>query len=319
MVIRLILRASILAFVLLTIGCGSTSVSQVAGPDPVRCAVSLATAPTMPAAGGRAELALTTERECGWTASSDATWLQVSPASGQGEMAVTVTAGANAQAAARTGGLTINGTRYTVTQAPAPCTFSVSPAAIATGASGGTATTRVDTLSGCSWATASAVAWVQVTPASASGSGTVTLTVDANPATSERVATVTVAGTDVTVTQAGASPAPAPGPAPSPSPLPGPSPSPSPSPSPQCSYDLDPYVRTVGDKGGDKTVKIITTAGCAWTAVPNVPWIQIKDHPSGTGTKDVKYHVDENRNDAGRVGTITVGGRTHTVLQDGRK
>jgi hypothetical protein len=307
---RLISRSLVFVVILHTLGCGSTSVTQVTGPDSARCEITLSSTPVVPAAGGRVEIGLVAQRECGWTAASEASWLQVSPASGQGEAAIVLTAIANPQALSRTGNLVVNGTRYAITQAASPCTFTLTPTSTSVPASGGTTHASIASLVGCSWTTASTAAWISVTPAAASGSGEVTVTAEANTSTSPRSATATIAGKAFTVNQAAAA-------GPAPAPEPGPSPSPSP-PAPGCSYDIDPAIRSFKDKGGDATVKVITDATCGWTAASTVDWIQIKENASGTGTRDVKYHVTENKSLLGRIGTITIAGRTHTVLQAGQ-
>jgi hypothetical protein len=57
-------------------------------------------------------------------------------------------------------------------------------------------------------------------------------------------------------------------------------------------------------------------AGCAWTAVSNVPWITISGGASGTGNGTVSYTVapytgrPKNRN-----GSITIAGLNFTVKQ----
>jgi hypothetical protein len=319
---RLISRSLVLFVVIHTLGCGSTSVTQLASPDPPRCRIDVTGAPSaMPAAGGRVDVGVVAERECTWTATSEAAWLKVSPASGQGDTSLALTASANPQASSRTGNLVLNGSRFAINQAPAPCTFAVSPGSATIAAGGGTASAHVTTLAGCSWDTGSDVAWVHLAPAAASSDGEVTVTVDANAATTERTAAVTIAGQTFTVNQAAVTPlpvpAPVPAPAPTPGPVPSPVPSPTPEPTPQCTYDIDPQARTFKDKGGDGTVKVITSPSCPWTASPTVDWIHIKDNASGTGTLNVKYHVDANHAERGRIGTITVAGRTHTVLQAG--
>lgn len=101
--------------------CSGTNVSELAGPSLARCATGLGSPPSaFPAAGGRASIVVTAARECAWTATSDSSWLQVSPATGEGESAVTVVAVANSQHAARRGVVRINDQLVTVAQDAAP-------------------------------------------------------------------------------------------------------------------------------------------------------------------------------------------------------
>jgi hypothetical protein len=90
---------------------------------------------------------------------------------------------------------------------------------------------------------------------------------------------------------------------------------PVPSPSPQCSYSIDPVTRTFKDKGGDGTVKVITGSTCPWSATANDAWVRITENATGTGTRDVKYKVEANQTGSQRIGTITVAGQTHWIVQ----
>ena len=108
---RHLIRASI-ALSFLTAGCGSTTVTEVAGPTGAdRCQSSMAGVPSFPATGGSSQAAVTAPRECQWTASSQASWLRVVPASGQGDAMLTVTAEANPNASQRSGGVALNARR----------------------------------------------------------------------------------------------------------------------------------------------------------------------------------------------------------------
>ena len=87
------------------------------------------------------------------------------------------------------------------------CTYSISPASLAFGASGGSGTVSVTAGAGCSWAAASNVSWITITSgASGSGGGSAGYSVAANTSSTSRTGTLTVAGQTHTVTQAGAAP-----------------------------------------------------------------------------------------------------------------
>jgi hypothetical protein len=87
---------------------------------PPRPTVSLSVDAWSPAAAGGATTVVVTTDQPGWTASSDAVWLTVSPASGVSGDQISVTAGSNS-GAARTGVVTVaaGGTTATVTVAQA--------------------------------------------------------------------------------------------------------------------------------------------------------------------------------------------------------
>jgi uncharacterized protein (TIGR03437 family) len=87
------------------------------------------------------------------------------------------------------------------------CTYSISPASLTFGASGGSGVVSVTAGAGCSWTAASNVSWITITSgASGSGGGTAGYTVAANTSSTSRTGTLTIAGQTHTVTQAGAAP-----------------------------------------------------------------------------------------------------------------
>lgn len=90
--------------------------------------------------GGGGTVSVNTSAGCAWTATSDAWWLTVtSGASGSGNGTVGFSAVANADPEARTGVLTVAGTRITITQNgsgvpnPAPVISSLSPTSVTEG------------------------------------------------------------------------------------------------------------------------------------------------------------------------------------------
>jgi hypothetical protein len=312
-VTRLIGGCGAAVLILLALACGSTSVTETIAPDLARCQVSIGTVPTIPAGGGRVDVRLVTERECAWTASSNSSWIQISPGSGQGEASITLSTTANPQGINRSGNIAVNGSQVAITQAASPCTYSLTPTDLTMPAAGGTTGTRVTTLTGCTWTASSPATWAVIRTTSGSGTATAEIWLDVNQATTARKADLTVAERILTVTQSGA---PAPAPAPSPGQTPSPGPTPSPTPPTSCTYSIDPLTRLVSGNGGDKSVKVITGAGCSWTATSNVDWIHIKGDGQGTGTKDLKYEVDRNLSILPRIGTITIAGLTHLVTQE---
>ena len=59
---------------------------------------------------------------------------------------------------------------------------------------------------------------------------------------------------------------------------------------------------------------VTTTAGCAWTATSNVPWLTLTTGASGNGGGTVGYNVAVNTGSA-RNGTLSIAGHTFTVSQ----
>jgi hypothetical protein len=252
-------------------------------------AVSPAT-DTMPSAGGTKSGTVTTTSGCAWTATSNASWLTVTPASGTGNGTLSYTATANSSTASRTGVLTVSGQTITVTQTGTSCSYTVSPTSASAPAGGQTASVTVTTTSGCAWTAASNVTWITVTAGSSgNGNGTVTYNVAANGSSASRSGTLTVAGQTVTVSQGGAA----------------------------CSYAVAPTSDSATFGGGSRTVTVTAPAGCSWTAVSNVAWIGVTSAPNGSGNGTVTYTIDPYTGTTPRTGTLTIAGLTVTVSQTG--
>jgi all-beta uncharacterized protein len=65
-------------------------------------------------------------------------------------------------------------------------------------------------------------------------------------------------------------------------------------------------------------VAVTATAGCAWTASSNAPWITVTAGAGGSGNGSVSYAAAVNTG-AARSGTITIAGRTFTLSQAARE
>lgn len=109
-----------LATFLVMSACGGTSTSELSGPSALRCGVSLAAPSQLPAAGASTSFALDTARECSWSASANADWIQLSPRSGQGSGTISAVASGNPSSQSRTAVISVNESSWTVTQAGAP-------------------------------------------------------------------------------------------------------------------------------------------------------------------------------------------------------
>jgi hypothetical protein len=83
-----------------------------------------------------------------------------------------------------------------------------------------------------------------------------------------------------------------------------------------CTYALSPTGATVGAGGGSGSFTVTTSSSCAWTAATANSWIHITAGASGTGTGTVSYSVDATTGPP-RTGTITAGGQTFVVSQNG--
>jgi hypothetical protein len=225
---------------------------------------------------------------CGWTAVSNAGWITLTGTpSGSGDGTVSYSLQANASASSRVGTVTIGSATYTVTQAAAGCSYTLSALSAEVSAARVTYSVTVSAPAGCAWSAVSHSSWITITAgANDTGSGSVIYRVSANHSVSPRTGTMTIAGATFTVTQLGTS----------------------------CTVTILPTSANVGHGASTGTVAVTAPDGCGWTAVSNANWIDVTSGASGSGAGTVAYSVDANAG-AGRSGTVTVGGNTFTVNQ----
>jgi len=222
---------------------------------------------------------------CAWTAASAVSWISIaSGASGNGPGTVQVATAVN-DGPARTATITIAGRSLSVTQAGG-CSYIVAPTSQAVGGTGGTVVASVTAGAGCAWAASSNVDWITVAPTSGVGAGQATLTVTPDAA-APRTGSVTIAGRTVTINQASL-----------------------------CTWTFAPPSHELPSSGGTGNVLVFVTGACSWSAVPNVPWIQITAGGSATGPALLQFLVGANPG-AARTGLIAIGGENYVVHQSG--
>jgi hypothetical protein len=129
-----------------TIGTQTFTLTQAA----VACTYQITpTSGTISAAAGGATVTMSAGDHCPWTAASNVPWIAIaSGGAGTGAGSVQLNIAAN-PGAARTGTATIAAQTFTLTQAAAPCTFTISPATIELPSAGGERTTNVTTRGDC--------------------------------------------------------------------------------------------------------------------------------------------------------------------------
>ena len=236
---------------------------------------------TATAAGSSGAVTVTTAAGCPWSAVSNVAWLSLSPnaGSGPGEVKFTIAPADSS----RNGTATIAGQTFTVAQSQG-CSFVVSPLTHTVGAAGGSISVAVTTAADCTWNANSNDSWiVRTSPGTVSGSGTAVFAV--SPSSDARSGSVNVAGQDVQISQSQA-----------------------------CSYAISPDNTTVPAAGGAGKVSVTAGSGCPWNATSNAPWIQIVGSAIGSGNGEVAFQVTATTA-TGRTGTLTVAGRTFTVVQ----
>ena len=250
------------------------------------CSVTLSSSSaSSPSGGGTGSFDVQTADGCGWSASSNASWLTVTGgASGNGNGTVRYSVAANT-GASRSGTITAGGQTFTVTQ-DVGCTYDISPASQNIGSSGGNVPVGVTAPGGCSWNASSNASWIAISSgASGSGNGTVLL-VAAASTEGERRGTVTIAAHTFTLVQASG-----------------------------CTFSIAPNGQSVPAGGGQGSFSVNATASCAWTATSNAPWISVTSGASGSGQGTVQFSAAVNPGPA-RSGTITAAGQTFTINQD---
>ena len=288
-------------------GNGTVAFSAAANPGPARtgslaiagqtlgvtqpsCALTLnVPSQSLPAtAGTGSPIGVSAVTGCNWTATASVAWITITGgASGVGNGSVTFSVTANT-GSGRTGTINIGSQVHTVTQAGS-CSTSITPLSQTVPAAGGTATSVTVTAgAGCNWTAVPSQAWLTVTSgASGSGNGTVGLSVEANTGP-DRSATVAIAGQTHTVSQTSG-----------------------------CTYSLNPTSHSLDQNSQTPpAIAVNTTSGCFWTAVSNDTWIIVQSGASGTGPGAVTYRVTNNNGNGPRTGTLTIAGRTFTVVQD---
>jgi hypothetical protein len=270
---------------------GSTAVTSVAGPTGVRCGTTLAIQPaTVPHDGGSIEVSITSTRDCTWTASTDASWIQLTATSGQGSGTVAGTVTRNEQPAARSGAIVVNDQRLAVSQQPRPCSYELRPSRVQVGRQGGRSSVEVATLAGCTWTASSDAQWVRVAATTGSGGGTIELEVSSNDGDA-REASIVVADQRVVVEQEASLP--------------------------PCGLSISPGSQSFEGRGGEGRFRVDAQQGCEWSASAGASWISVGRQGSGPG--EVGYTVHTNPTASDRSGSVTVSGSgqsaTHTVRQ----
>lgn len=82
-----------------------------------------------------------------------------------------------------------------------------------------------------------------------------------------------------------------------------------------CSFSLSAVERTVPAAGGPFSVDVGTSPGCQWTARSNAAWITVTAGANGSGGGLIRLSAAANNSIQGRVGTVTIAGRTLVVRQ----
>jgi len=89
-------------------------------------------------------------------------------------------------------------------------------------------------------------------------------------------------------------------------------------PTPVCSIVITPPNAAFSSQGGIGNVSVNAPAGCTWSAINGTGWTTVSAGGSGSGPGTVTYSVAVNTATESRSGTLTIGGQTHAISQEGR-
>lgn len=248
---------------------------------------------TISSVGGNGAVTLTASSpSCNWTAtSSDSAVLSVTTPGGSGTSPINFTVSANATTNPRTATLTVMGQTFTLTQAPAGCTYSLSSASASIPSSGGSFGVTLTTGAACSWSLQSGNAWVTpLSPTSGAGTTTFQFNVLPNSSTGGRATLLNIAGQTVNVSQAGV----------------------------PCTFSLSTAGGLFPAAGATGSVEIATSGGsaCAWTAGSNAAFLAVSN-PSGAGSATVNFTLASNPGAASRTAVLSIAGQSLNITQAG--
>ncbi|MDR3699623.1 MAG: SBBP repeat-containing protein [Candidatus Sulfopaludibacter sp.] len=232
---------------------------------------------------------VTAPGSCGWTVSTDQPWATIgSAAASSGADIVTVNVTANTSGASRTVNLTLAGQAIPVIQAASTCSYSVNPGMGTVPVGGGTVAINVIAPDGCPWSVGNPYPSVVSFPSGSIGSGGGTVTASVAPASTAgpRNLGLPVGNTMFAIFQSGL-----------------------------CSYSLSNAGGPFGASGQSGAFTINTGGICPWTAVSNQLWLTVTAGGGGNGPGTVNYTIAPNATGSPRVGAITAGGQTFTVVQ----
>ncbi len=228
--------------------------------------------------------------ECGWTATSSASWLRPLTMSANASGWVTIEIDGNTTAQARTGTIAFGNRTLTVIQGAAEEVGPViQPREVQLSWEGGRFEITFN-WGGEPFAITQQVGWIT---REGGTSAPVTFRYTANPSIEPRIGTVTFGSSILGVRQEGR---PAGG---------------------TATLTLGSASGTAPASAGSGSVLLTVTPGDAtWTAVSSAAWLTL-GAASGTGSATLQYSYAANPGVSARTGTITVGGQTFTLTQSG--
>jgi len=266
---------------------GQTVTATEAGAP---CTSSLsATSGSFGSSGGSGSVGVTAPAGCAWTAVSNVAWTQVTAgANGSGNGTVTFSVNPNGGVNPISGTLNIAGHTYTVNEAGAGCSYSLSASIDSLSAGAQTGFVNIFTSASCTWTAMPDSTWLTLTAGSAgTGNGTASYAVTANPGAGSRTSHLIISGgLSFTVTQAGAA----------------------------CSYTINPASVNISSSGGSGNLAIVPSpASCPSLAgTSNVNWASVF-----VSANTASWSVTANSSSQARTGSFTIGPMSVPVTQGG--
>lgn len=251
-------------------------------------------------AGETKPLKITTTTSLPWTASSNSTWIKITPESGNGSATLSVTAEANNGTSERKGKITIiSGEKTTTIDATQfGGSFSVSKPSLEFKDAAETQTVELKVSNPMlSWTATTSDSWFKVSPESGNGSATVTITTEDNGSTSERTGRFIInsggVSIPITIFQNGGS------------------------------LSVSASSLNYIDIGESKSLKVKTSnPSLVWMSKVNESWLKVSAE-SGRGDAVLMITAESNDNTSDRFGTVVLssGGQTVStnIIQAGGK
>ncbi|HJQ24061.1 MAG TPA: BACON domain-containing carbohydrate-binding protein [Blastocatellia bacterium] len=242
--------------------------------------------------GGNGSVTVMALTGCTWTPVSNDAWIAVD-GTGSGNGSFNYSVLANPDNNPRTGTITVGTATFTVTQNPASCVLTLTPAGRLVGAVGSESRFDLDCGATCVWSAVASDPWIVITGATGgSGPAAIRFVVRDNFSTDERHGSINVAGQTLPIVQAGSAQS-------------------------SCVFQLSASAGRYGAGGGDDAIQLTATKHCAWEAVSNASWVHFTSPTVGSGTATITIHVDANPSSSGRAATLRIGGQSFRIKQAG--
>ncbi len=257
----------------------------------IDCSYSLSsTSVSFDSDGGSGTVSMTSPEGCSWSASSTASWIDISSGgNGSGSSTLSFTVDANPAVESRVGSLIIGGEVFAITQDGIICTYSLSSSSVSFDSGSDSGTVGMTAPNGCAWTASSSESWITLAVVSGNGDGWISYSVAANPSIQSRSGTITVEGQVLTIAQEGI----------------------------ECTYSLSSGSASFDSGGGSGSIDLTSPTGCGWTASSSESWITISSGANGSGDGSVSFAVAANSTIQSRAGVVTVGGQLLTITQGG--